>query len=88
MKKHMFFVHFLRFFVDFRCEITEKGLKSTKRLKTAEISSLTSFWVCAAPKSWSKYTTVKYEFRLGEIILGWHKQFIHLYWFKKCGFIL
>ena len=27
------------------------------KLKTAEKSSSTSFWVCAAPKSWSKYTT-------------------------------
>ena len=32
-------------------------LYKQKRLKTAEKISSTSFWVRAAPKSWSKYTT-------------------------------
>ena len=31
---------------------------SKKRLKTAEKSGSTSFWVRAAPKSWSKFTTI------------------------------
>ena len=39
------------FFVVFRSEITEKDLKLTKRLKTAEKSVSTSFWVRAAPKA-------------------------------------
>ena len=45
MKKKHFFVRFRRFFVDFSREITEKGIKSTIRLKTAEKSSSTSFQV-------------------------------------------
>ena len=49
-------------FVDFSCEITEKGLKLKKRLKTAEKSTLTSFRVRAAPTSWSKDTTNVYCF--------------------------
>ena len=53
------FCSFSDFFVDFRREITEKGLKLTKRLKTAEKSSLTSFLVRLAPKSWLKYTTIQ-----------------------------
>ena len=50
----IFFVHFQTFFVE-----PEKGLKSTKRLKTAEKSSLTSFQVLQAHESWSKYITNK-----------------------------
>ena len=49
----------------FRCFLLISGVKSLKkvencqkRLKTAEKSSLTSFRVWAAPKSWSKYTTI------------------------------
>ena len=45
------------FFSDFMAEINKKRLKKTKKLKTAEKSILTSFWVRAAPKSWLKYTT-------------------------------
>ena len=48
----------------FRCFLLISGVKSLKkvekeqkRLKTAEKSSSTSFWVQAAPESWSKYTT-------------------------------
>ena len=35
----------------------KKFWNEQKRLKTAEKTSLTSFWVRAAPKSWSKYIT-------------------------------
>ena len=42
---------------DFRQKFIEKYLKRRKRLKTAEKSILTSFWVCAVPETWSKYTT-------------------------------
>ena len=49
----------------FRCYFLISGVKSLekvknelKRLKTTEKSVLTSFWVCAAPESWSKYTTI------------------------------
>ena len=69
------FLPFLFILSDFRREITEKGLKYTKRLKqggqvgeekhtfkkTSEKSSSTSFWVPAGPKSWSKYTTSGYQ---------------------------
>ena len=45
------------YFVDFRREITEKGLKCAEKVENGSKISLTSFWVHAAPKSWSKYTT-------------------------------
>ena len=48
---------FLSVFLDFRHEITEKGLKWKKGLKTAQKSISTSFRVHAAPESWSKHTT-------------------------------
>ena len=38
----------------------KKVSKWSKRLKKAEKSVSTSFRVCAAPKSWSKYTTVNH----------------------------
>ena len=57
-KRHSFFVHFKTFFLDFRCEITEKGLKWTKKVENGPKKV---FWpalgVLAAPESWSKYTT-------------------------------
>ena len=37
--------------------MSEITLKEQKRLKTAEKSVSTSFWVQAAQESWSKYTT-------------------------------
>ena len=45
------------FFVDFRREITEKGLKRTNKVENGKKNSSTSFWVRAAPKGWLKYTT-------------------------------
>ena len=58
LKKQVFFVHFQTFFSDFRREIIKKRFKiNFKKLKMAEKSSLTSFRVRPAPKSWSKYTT-------------------------------
>ena len=54
-QKHLFFCSFSDFFVHFSHEITEKGWKWTKKSwKRLKISSSTSFWVRAAPKSWSK----------------------------------
>ena len=47
-KYHFFFVNFQMFFVDFRPEITEKGLKRKKKLRTTEKSSSTSFQVLQA----------------------------------------
>ena len=44
-------------FVDFSREITEKVLKEEKGWKRLKKNISTSFWVHAAPKSWSKYTT-------------------------------
>ena len=52
MQKKHYFVRFL----DFRREITEKGLKWTKKVEYNFKNVLTSFRV-RAPKSWSKYTT-------------------------------
>ena len=54
-----FFVHFQTFFVDFRREISEKGLKWKKNWKRLKKSISTSFRVHAALESWSKYTTNK-----------------------------
>ena len=61
MDKYCFFVHFQMFFLNFRCEITEKFWNEQKRLKTTEKSVLTSFWLRAAPESWSKCTTAIYS---------------------------
>ena len=47
-QKHISFVHFQTFFVDFSREITAKSLIWTKKV---EKSSLTSFWVSAATKT-------------------------------------
>ena len=52
-QKHVFF---RSFFVDFSREITEKALKWTKKVEKWQKKVSTSFWVIAAPKSWSKYT--------------------------------
>ena len=55
-----FFVNFKTFSVISRPEINKKHIKmNKKRLNTAEKCSLASIRVCAAPGSWSKYTTDK-----------------------------
>ena len=48
---------FFTFLSDFRWKFTEICFFLEIRLKTDEKSVLTSFRVCTAPKSWSKYTT-------------------------------
>ena len=49
---------FSNYFVDFRREISEKGLKWTKKFEHGSKKSiLTSFQVHAAPESCSNYTT-------------------------------
>ena len=52
-------------FSDFTREITEKALKWTKKVKKKkdEKNVSTSYWVRAAPKSWSKYTTIDLEIK-------------------------
>ena len=44
-------------------------LKEQKRWKTAEKSSLNSFWVRTAPKSWLKYTTASQANQIYQPIL-------------------
>ena len=49
-----------------------KSFKSTKKLKRSKKSILTSFWLCTAPESWSKYTTVNslvFHFLLNDICI-------------------
>ena len=52
-----FFVHFQMFFVDFRREITEKGLKLTKKVENGWKKVVRPAFSVQAPESWSKYTT-------------------------------
>ena len=70
---------FQTFFVDFSHEINEKTLKWTK-IVIKRNNFLTSFWVHAAPESWSKYTTNK----------DWKIKIIFKYYFdqKVSNFLL
>ena len=63
----------------FRCFLLISAVKSLKkvwneqkRLKMAEKSISTSFWVPAAPKSWSKYTTFYWGF---SVVVEKHRHF-------------
>ena len=49
---------FLSFFWLFSDKKSQKHLKSTKKLENCQKSALARVQVHAAPKSWSKYTTV------------------------------
>ena len=51
------FGHFQHFFFFLNVKSPKKVLNEQKKLKTAQKSVSTSFWVRAAPVSWSKYTT-------------------------------
>ena len=57
MEKNTVVGHFHTFFSDFSCEITKKGLKRRKKLKTAEKSVLTSFRVHAANDPYARVIT-------------------------------
>ena len=56
-EKNRFLFVFRHFFLISDVKSLKKVGNEQKRLKTAEKSSSTTFWVHAAPKSWSKYTT-------------------------------
>ena len=47
-----------------RLKSLKKLWNEQKRLKNSWKNVLTSFWVCAAPKSWLKYTTLKLGLKL------------------------
>ena len=75
-QNHIFLVHFQTFFVNFSRETTEKALKWKKGWKTAEKNVSTSYWVRAAPKSWSKYTTNNITLKPGFVLKS--EPFLHL----------
>ena len=56
----LFRLIFQTFFSDFSSETTVTALKWTKKVEKWLKKVTTSFWVPAAPKSWSKYTTQGY----------------------------
>ena len=56
-QKQVFLFIFRHFSVISAVKSLKKVWNEQKRLKTAEKSVSTSFWVRTAPKSWSKYTT-------------------------------
>ena len=72
------------FFKGFFLISDEKSLKKVwneqKRLKTAQKSILTSFRVRAAPKSWSKYTTIMSQKKHFNIRERRKKNDFHLRW--------